>query len=81
MKPATRDPHEAWVLENATHFTTCIFKGRGVYETKDHACLDDARRAGLVRANDSGKTVMVYAVSGVHQGHLENIEPERKKNV
>lgn len=78
MKPAILDPHEAWVLERATHFTTCVFKGRGVYDTAEHPTLEEARRIGRDRANQSGKTVMVYAVSGIHQGHLENIAPERK---
>lgn len=77
MKPAKLDPHEAWVLANAEHFTTCIFRGRGCFDVVKHSSLPAAIAAGRDRANESGKVVMVYAVFGVHQGHLQNIEPER----
>ena len=77
MKPSVRDPHEAWVLANATHFTGCIFLGRGKYDTIEYPSLEEAREKCQARANASGKTVMVYAVSGIHQGHLENISPSQ----
>jgi hypothetical protein len=31
------DPHEAWVLAHATHFTPCAFRGRGRYERAECA--------------------------------------------
>ena len=74
---AKRDPHEQWVLDNATHFTTSVFRGRGRYDTKAHPTLDAARAYAWTVDTDRG--VMIYAVSGVHQGHLENIFPKRAR--
>lgn len=79
MKSQVRDPHEAWVLERATHFTGCIFLGRGKYDTIEYKTLEEAREKGQERANNSGKGVMIYAVFGIHQGHIENVIPDNQR--
>ena len=70
------DPHEQWVLDHATHFTACVFRGRGRYETTRHPTLEAARAHAMTIETDRG--VMLYAVAGVHQGHIENVFPRQQ---
>lgn len=78
-KTRAPDPHEAWVLANATHFTTVIFRGRGVYETFEHATLAAAQTAAQERLPTTSRGVIIYAVSGIHQGHVETILPNQNR--
>jgi hypothetical protein len=71
-----RDLHEQWVMDRATHYTTCVFRGRGVFDTVEHKTLDAARAHAQTIDTDRG--VMIYAVFGVHQGHVENVYPNRR---
>lgn len=79
MKPAALDPHESWVLANATHFTTCIFRGRGQYDVVKYPTLEAARKAAEALLPSTSRGVMIYAVSGVHQGHIENVYPATRR--
>lgn len=79
MKPSKLDPHEAWVLANATHFTTCIFRGRGQFDVVEHTTIDLAREAAKTLLPSTTRPVSIYAVFGVHQAHIENVQPERKR--
>ena len=79
MAQSKQDPHEAWVLANATHFTTCVFRGRGRYDVLEHPTLEAARAKAKELLPTTSRGVMVYAVKGIHQGHIENIYPEKKR--
>jgi|HubBroStandDraft_4_1064222.scaffolds.fasta_scaffold00019_65 hypothetical protein len=78
MKPHRPDPHEEWVLAHATHFTTVVFRGRGRYETLEHPTLDAARAAAQERLSDTPRGVMIYAVTGIHQAHVETLNQNRR---
>lgn len=76
-KAKQRDPHEQWVMDHAEHYTACVFRGAGRYDTTEHATLDEARAAARAVATDRG--VMIYAVFGIHQGHIETIFPNNHR--
>ena len=46
------DPHEAWMLANATRFAACAFRGR--YERAECADLKDASAAAGMPAYKTG---------------------------
>lgn len=75
-KLTSRDPHEQWVMDHADHYTTCVFRGRGKYETVQHPSLEAARE--YAKGVDTERGVMIYAVFGIHQGHVENVYPTKK---
>lgn len=77
MASSKRDPHEQWVMDNATHYTTCVFRGRGKYDTVEHKTLEEARAFAQTIETDRG--VMIYAVFGIHQGHVESIQPKKAR--
>ncbi len=62
MRAARLDPHEAWVLANATHFVACAFRGRGRYERAECASL-----AAAARRLRTDRPVGIYAVYRRHQ--------------
>ncbi len=62
---APPDPHEAWVLANATHFVACAFRGRGRYERAECASLDAACAAARQLRTDH--PVSIYACYHHHQ--------------
>ncbi len=67
------DARERWILENAEHFVACAFRGRGVYERIQCACLEEARDAAQRLSTDRG--AMIYAVRGHSQALVETVGP------
>ncbi len=65
MLAARLDPHEAWVLANATYFVACAFRGRGRYERAECASLEAACAAARRLRTD--RPVGIYAVYVRHQ--------------
>lgn len=57
--------HEKWVIEGAESFSACAFRGRGQYEHRPAATLEEAKKLATEIKRD--RPVMIYAIRGVHQ--------------
>lgn len=71
----TREEHEAWVREAPDRYAVAAYRGRtGGYDKREGSTLAAARALarGLYRAP---RPVMIYAVRGERQVHIENWEP------
>lgn len=72
----TLTKHEAWVRDNADHFTAVTFHGRGSFDKRQYLSLAEAReRAPKDMTPTGGRPIGIYAVKGVYEVHVENIQP------
>ena len=70
------DPREKEILATATHFTVCVFRGRGEFTKCDAASLEEARRVAAWIETSRG--AMIYAVNGMAQTLVETSPPVRR---
>jgi hypothetical protein len=69
----SRKEFDTYVIRNADAFYASAFRGRGEYATSKSNDLEGARSAARVLYED--RPVMIYAVKGMRQVHVENWAP------
>ena len=67
-----------WIVDHADHFTAVAFLGTGKYGRHEIKTLDEAIKLAEQKATASGRTYMIYAVSGVHDTWVKNIHAKRE---
>ena len=70
-RQAYLSPHEKWIIERATEYVTCVFRGRGAYDKHHYATLEDARDGAAKQQTSHGRGVMIYAIYRNHQAMVE----------
>lgn len=76
-----RADHDARVKATPDYYTAVVFLGRARFErVRDLPSLEAARKAGVALAVQHGcDTAMIYAVKGVNDAHVENINVAERK--
>ena len=76
VTPTPLQVHEATVQAHAERYRVAAFRGSGVYAKGERDTFEDA--VSLARKFYTDRPVPVYAVFGLHQSHVVNVDPKQE---
>lgn len=79
MRFKDRSSFDSWIMEGASHYTACAFRGypKG-YETAQAPTMAEAEKLAGDMILD--RPVMVYAVRDGMSAHIKNVETRISQN-
>jgi hypothetical protein len=74
-----RNEHEAAVQANPDYYTAIAMLGSGRRERREAPTLNAIRAVAVALYRETGRGILIYAVKGCHQSHVENYDPRTRR--